>query len=66
VTRRYEFLRVEAGLRQVLRNAIKSLIKTQKKQKTQRKRAKNRVKTSERYVTGKGGVKPFVTERYIG
>ena len=46
VTRRYEFLRV-GGLRQVLRNAIKTLLK-------RKRRAKKRVNTSECYVTGKG------------
>jgi len=47
VTRRYEFSRV-GGLRQVLRNAIKRLLK-------RKKSAQNRVKTIERYVTDKGG-----------
>ena len=41
------------GLRQ--RNAIKSLSKRKNMRKRQIKLAKNRVKTSERYVTGKGG-----------
>ena len=40
---------------QVLRNAKKSLVKCKKKHKRGKKRAIKRVKTSKRYVTGKGG-----------
>ena len=64
MTRRYEFSRVGGGggLRQVLRNALRIAKKREKRKKS----AQNRAITSERYVTGKGGVKPFVTKRYIG
>ena len=55
MTRRYELSRVGEGLRQVLRNTIKSLLEHKKKRKAQKKRPKTRVKTSERYVTGKEG-----------
>ena len=71
MTRRYEFSRVEGGhqfcdmalrifkgrggLRQVLRNAIKSLLKRKKNAKNAKKRKTNQVKSSERYVTGRGG-----------
>ena len=59
MTRHYEFSRVGGGLRQVLRNAMKLLLKKQKYAKNAKKKRKNvlqrLVKTSECYVTGKGG-----------
>ena len=53
----YEFLRVGESFRQVLRNAIKTLLK-------RKNVCKKRIKTNERYATGKGAVKLNVLRNY--
>ena len=55
MTRRGELSKVGGGLKQVLRNAIKSILKRKENAKNAKKSTKKRVKTSARYVTGKGG-----------
>ena len=53
MTRRYDFFRVGGGFMQVLHNAIKKALL--KGKKTRKKLAKIQVKTSDCYITVKGG-----------